>query len=690
MPVAKKLVTNPVFQSVIFGGILLLVFILIWQKPINRYNVEVEPYSSEFPAQTIRWFAGDFNYDGKNEFLSCGYGQGSNRLDITHFDENWQLTDQYHIFSSEWNFKFTPGIYDIDGDKKSELLFFNERNDSIFFNAFSLSQFYLSIDHHFFYEIERKRAEYSYLSEFYDFGDFDGDGNNELYFRIDAGFGLYPRGIFKIEFPSLLIESSDTEYMALSMMYSKDITNDGIPEIFTSCSTPSNTKQYKKYSDAISYITVLNRNLECLFEPIPIPGEFASVQSVPSCSEDSIFYTLYYSRSKNKNPLSLYVINSNGEILKSKHWNSIKNLGSKYVRLFIRNNQAYFFLSGNGVFKLDANLSKLPEKLALRVDEAKVPMQGLDITEDGIDEWISVKNNREMFIYNEASNSTVSFLSPIFIDHILRIFPIYKDSKIEKYMAETGAGFFFFRYSRNQYYYVLYLIYLAVFLISSFSVWLILYLQRKTIERKWDTEKQLSELQFNQVKNQLNPHFLFNALNSVAFMINEGKNDEAYDFLAVNSRMIQRVMNDAKEVKRPLKDEIQFTKDYLRIQKHRFKDRFEANFTIDENVDQLIEVPKMCIHTYVENAIKHGFRDTKSGGLLQVNIDPVLNGVAISISDNGMGRKAASEYKDSTGNGINIMNEFYRLFEKYHNYKIDFSIGKNKPVGTVVKLRIQV
>jgi LytS/YehU family sensor histidine kinase len=172
-------------------------------------------------------------------------------------------------------------------------------------------------------------------------------------------------------------------------------------------------------------------------------------------------------------------------------------------------------------------------------------------------------------------------------------------------------------------------------------------------------------------------------------MINEGRNDEAYDFLAINSRMIQRVMNDSKEVKRSLKDELQFTKDYVSIQKHRFKERFNVEFDVQPDVNLELEVPKMCIHTYVENAIKHGFRNTKSGGILKVNIEPYRkNGITILISDNGMGRKSASEYKDSSGNGMNIMNEFYSLFEKYNGYKIYCGVEDIKPVGTMIKLRI--
>ena len=114
-------------------------------------------------------------------------------------------------------------------------------------------------------------------------------------------------------------------------------------------------------------------------------------------------------------------------------------------------------------------------------------------------------------------------------------------------------------------------IYILVFIVNAGIIYFILFAQKKNIEKKWQVEKQLSELQFNSVKNQLNPHFMFNSLNSVAYLINNGQKDEAYDFLTVNSRMIQRMMNDANEIKRALSDEIQFTKDsttvYLYVKK---------------------------------------------------------------------------------------------------------------------------
>jgi LytS/YehU family sensor histidine kinase len=153
-------------------------------------------------------------------------------------------------------------------------------------------------------------------------------------------------------------------------------------------------------------------------------------------------------------------------------------------------------------------------------------------------------------------------------------------------------------------------------------------------------------------------------------------------------------MDDAKEIKRPLGSEMDFTRNYLEIQEHRFKERFKWEFIIGPEVNPKFEVPKMCIHTYVENAVKHGFRDIERGGLLTIKISALKYGIFIQITDNGIGRKASSEYKDSTGNGLKIMKEFYRLFEKYHGYKIqvnssDLNEGLSVQSGTKVELIIQ-
>lgn len=686
----KKITSSPILQSAIFGLLITLLVYFVWDAPITQYNVQIEPFESG-KYNTIHWFAGDFNNDGNSERIRVHNGLDSKSMDVVHYDNDGNITEHYHFTGSEWGYHLKPAIYDIDGDNKQELLFFTVRNDSIFFNVFSLSNFNLVVNEHYFNTFERKREEYSYNSEFFCFGDFDNNGVSELFFQFDAGFGLYPRGIFKMEFPSLKLTASPTEYMNLYLSKLKDINADGIPEIFTQCSAPANVDiTYKKYTDTISYITVLNYNLNFVFDPIPFNGRFSSITTIPCNTNDSIFYASFECRSKSTEPLNVMTLTTKGEIINQRKWDNLQNIENIYRSFLEINGKTYVSINNVGIFQLTPTLKNLPEEFSYNPDIPSNYKDFIDLNNDGWDEWVYWNIKDEITIYNEKTNEKISFDSPNPIAAIIEIYPYYQRHKLIKFMVDTGTGYFFLNYERNHFYFVLYLIYFIVFLFGSGLVFAILHIQKRTIEKKWTTEKQLSELQFNAVKNQLNPHFLFNALNSVAYMINEGRNDEAYDFLAVNSRMIQRVMNDAKEVKRPLKDELQFTKDYVKIQKHRFKNRFDVVFHISEKVNQKIEVPKMCIHTYVENAFKHGFRNTKTGGSLNVEIEPFKrHGIFIKVSDNGMGRKAASAYKDSSGNGINIMNEFYSLFEKYHGYKIDYSIEDNKPVGTVVELRIE-
>lgn len=689
----RNILSNIYLQSVLVGLIVTLLVVLTWEPPIKKNKLELDPFLAN-RSENIHWFCGDFNGDGSSERIRCFTKSDSNTINIVHYDEDGNITDHFHFPESKWYHSLYPGIFDIDDDGTSELLYFSFRNDSVFLNAFNLARFELIIEHFFFGEFERKGRSSACVSYFSKFGDFDNNGNKELFLRFDAGYGLRPRGIFKIEFPSMKITASPTEYMAISPLEFKDINADGIPEIFTRCYAPSNVLNYKQYSDTISYIVLLDYNLNFVFDPIPVSGEFSSIQTRPEEKNDKLFYAIFHARGKSSVPFRLMTLNTKGQILHEKTWTNIKNPENIASDLWNINKASYLFFKDIGAFKLHPMLTELPDELTPQLNPYGQYVQPYDLDGDQIPEWIMWNSQEKITLHNENSTEDISFQSPIRLKSPITIYPFYENRTLTKFMFCSGEGFFFFKYQTNKYYPLLYLIYVLLFLFSSTFIFLLLNSQRHFIEKRIQTERQLSELQFNTVKNQLNPHFLFNALNSVALMINEGRNDEAFDFLIINSRMIQRVMDDAKEVKRSLKSEIQFTEDYLKIQKHRFKNRFDSHFSIHPETNLEFLVPKMCLHSYVENAIKHGFRNTNSGGLLTIEIKPIRHGVSISVADNGMGLKAASAYHDSSGNGIQIMNEFYSLFEKYHGYNVNCSISdrsefSNKHSGTLVTLSIQ-
>ncbi len=685
----KTIVSNPHLQSALVGILVILLVYFSWDEPIKRFNVKVDPFE-KYTTEEVLWFIDDFDGDGNSERIRCFKAMDAESIDLVSYDNNGNLLDHYHYEGSDWNYTLVPEIYDINEDGIKELLYFSVLNDSIFFNAINLHSFELSIDHHYFNTFERKRDNYAYASEFLNFGDFNNDGTNELFFVFDAGFGLYPRGVFKIEFPSLKISASPTDHMLVIDINFVDLFNDGTPEILCSTSAPDNSIDLNKLSDTCSYITVLDYNLKPLFDPIPMQGRYSSIKCIPN-TNDSTFFACYYCRSNSTVPLRLMMLDYEGQLITEKKWKNISNPENLQVDLNIINKIPYLIIKDISRIRLDKGINPLPADLNPRKEN---PLLGIpipyDFSGDGSSELLFCNMKYQAIIYDEETKDKVEFEFPFPLKYGLKIYPFYENGKITKHVITTVGGFIFLEYSRNEMYFLLYLIYIFLFISVSGLIRLMFYFQKTSIERKCNTEKQLTELQFNSVKNQLNPHFLFNVLNSVALMINENKSDEAYDFLSLNSRMIQRMMNDAKEVKRSLKNEIQFTKDYVSVQEHRFKDRFKAVFEIAPDVNLDFQVPKMCIHTYVENAIKHGFRNTKDGGRLRISVESVSHGISITIEDNGMGRKAASVYKTNSGNGVNIMNEFYQLFEKYHGYKIDFAIENIHPFGTIVKLLVIV
>jgi len=228
-------------------------------------------------------------------------------------------------------------------------------------------------------------------------------------------------------------------------------------------------------------------------------------------------------------------------------------------------------------------------------------------------------------------------------------------------------------------------------LISAFLIIRQIFINQK---RKSEKEKELIELQLKTIKSQIDPHFAFNAINTVASFIFTEKPEVTYDYFTQFARMIRSILEDSDKISRPLHEEIDFVKNYLDLQKMRFRDKFEYDVQVDENVVETTEVPKMVVQSYAENAIKHGLMHRPSDGRLSIRVgmtDEILN---IVVEDNGVGRERAAELNPgSTHRGFRIMQHITELYRKLYNIKItqeieDLKDSEGKAAGTRVILRI--
>lgn len=170
--------------------------------------------------------------------------------------------------------------------------------------------------------------------------------------------------------------------------------------------------------------------------------------------------------------------------------------------------------------------------------------------------------------------------------------------------------------------------------------------QISLLNDKVELEKNLSKSVLTTIKSQMNPHFFYNALNTIQAYIFTNDKEKANSYLAKFSKLTRIVLEMSEKETVALHEEINSIKIYLDLEKMRFPENFDYVINIDEEVDtDLIEIPPMLIQPYVENAIKHGLLHRAGMKLLHLTFEVVEERLKITVDDNGIGRAQAEAMK---------------------------------------------
>lgn len=201
----------------------------------------------------------------------------------------------------------------------------------------------------------------------------------------------------------------------------------------------------------------------------------------------------------------------------------------------------------------------------------------------------------------------------------------------------------------------------------------------KEAKLRSDYEIKLNELENSALRTQMNPHFIFNSLNTINSFINSNDRVQANQYISKFSKLVRLILDHSREKKIILKDELEVAALYMQLEQIRFENRF--SFSIDEgNVDPTsTEVPPLIIQPFVENAILHGLLPNDKAGILKVTINRTGELVQCSIEDNGIGRENAKKIKERSGynrksHGMEITLKRIELFNKDHGVKQNVSI----------------
>jgi ligand-binding sensor domain-containing protein len=182
----------------------------------------------------------------------------------------------------------------------------------------------------------------------------------------------------------------------------------------------------------------------------------------------------------------------------------------------------------------------------------------------------------------------------------------------------------------------------------TFFVRLRLNVIKRREEEKAGIHKMITEYQMTALRAQMNPHFVFNAINSIQDFVLDSKPKQAYDYLTSFASLIRMVLNNAKEKSVSLETELETLGVYIKLEQLRFSNKFDFVLEVDENVDQYnIHLPAMIIQPYIENAIWHGLMPLGNlrKGVLKLSIREDADTLIINVEDNGIGFAKSSLIK---------------------------------------------
>lgn len=205
-------------------------------------------------------------------------------------------------------------------------------------------------------------------------------------------------------------------------------------------------------------------------------------------------------------------------------------------------------------------------------------------------------------------------------------------------------------------------------------------------------------LELKALRSQMNPHFMFNALNSIQAYSASNEERKAGIYLSEFSDLIRKIMHHSDESLITLKDEVEGLMAYLNLEKMRFQDKFDYEVKVDPEIKlQSTMIPSMIIQPFVENSIWHGLTPLKRKGRLELSIEKKEDVLYCTIEDNGIGRKKAERLKNQHNKphrsiGMKNINERIKLLNGLYPSAFQLRIidlyNNGEPNGTRVILKI--
>ncbi len=690
-PAIIDIVSSPFFLAAVF-----LIPIIVYYDNTQKEFISQE-LRKMLETDGVSYYYHDLDMDGSVELIRAK----TNILGEAAFvvEKDGKVLDQFNlekgIFPKNGNAVF---IGDYDHDSIKEIFCLTQFDTEIWlhvsdvFDTLNFRKRTLKVD-----SVLLRDGKLDYIPAIFGLIDMNQDTNLDLVFQVMAGFSKYPRRIYWYDIANDSLHKSIPLGVRGGITQIVDIDNDSIPEVLLSSQALANMKidDTLKYSDNYSWFMVFDNNLNFKFKPYQLGGrntysrlffgkidqryKLMSVLDKMGVDKDivsdSILVTLYNEAGKSETQ---------------------KKVGVSTLRntIFLWRKDELLLIDGNQIYCFDTLLNKHP---LLNKKLPGFPALRQSVKVNGKTWYLFWdQQSSRLCISNQDFDHYIETNITAMLSRNVMFFAINPVENNPTFAIQTGTLITKFMIAKNPHYQFRFGYYAGAYFILYLIVWFIQFLQRRQMRKTREIEKEIQRLQFATIKNQLEPHFTMNVLNAIAGYVLKNSPDAAYDYIVSFSRMINTTLKQSDEFQRSLEEEIEFVKDYLRLQKLRFREHLNYEIKIEEEVPSDIKIPKMLIQAHVENAIKHGLKARNGKGNIRISISKNENFLLISVADDGIGRQAAGESgTDGTGKGLEIMGKYYKIFKSLTGKTVlhvvnDMKNENGEPAGTEVVVKLAI
>ncbi|MFA6400001.1 MAG: histidine kinase [Salinivirgaceae bacterium] len=494
--------------------------------------------------------------------------------------------------------------------------------------------------------------------------DLNNDGFKEVVFTINSRFSEQPRSVFAYDCHNKKMKQSpEIEMQLVGSPILYDINKDGSPEIFLSTFNSTNQGYPSRKQPLNSASIVLNSDLSYYSHPLLYESRMSISSVFPWESPDGNFIvSLSWSLSEN-GKARIQLLKQSGELISQNMvtesnfiFDPARSDWSK-ILAFHRDGWVIQYLE-DGTVADRIDLKGMINQVAY-----------FDIDENGIDEVMVVQSNRLTILRNDFSHPVVIDIPELSIEKIH--FSIKNRKGLPNFLSiQNEHHQFLIYYSENQFYWFRFVLYALSIFTFLFAYWLFLRLHHIQLQHIKYTNEKFYKMQLDLIRNQLDPHFLFNALNSIAFSINTEDRKTAYNNLGLFSKFLREAIVSLDEFSRSLEEELDYVKNYMVLEKFRFKEKFTYDFIVSPGINKSVKVPKLIVFSFVESALKKGVLVKNIPGTIQIMVDMDENqNIYIQIADDGVFRDLEKSESSFTKNML-MIEQVIAYFNSFNSNKI--------------------